>query len=77
LLGGTIRGGVDGANVGVVGFLLCVCFELDDLALAAKWSSQATCSATNMSKPPRLNLDLTLVAERFVVHVGGEVRGGT
>jgi len=71
------EGGVDGADAGVVGFLLCVSFELDALALAAKWSSQATCSATNVSKPPRPNLDLTLVVERFVMHVGGEVRGGT
>jgi len=54
-----------------------VCFELDVLALVVKWSSQATYPATNTSKPPRPNLGPTLVAERSVVHVGGEVKGGT
>lgn len=35
--GGMIRGAVDGADVRVVGFLLCVCFELDVLTLAIEW----------------------------------------
>jgi len=77
LLGGTIRGGVDGVDARVVGFLLCVCFELDNLALAAEWSSRATCLTAIASKPLRPNLDPMLVAERFAVHVGGEVRRGT
>jgi uncharacterized membrane protein YjjB (DUF3815 family) len=34
---------VDGADVGVVSFLLCVSFELDALALTVEWSSWAIC----------------------------------
>jgi hypothetical protein len=30
------KGGVDGADAGVVDFFFCMCFELDDLALADK-----------------------------------------
>ncbi len=77
LLGGAIRRGVDGADAGVVGFFLCVCFELDALALAVEWSFWATCPATIASKPLKLNLGPTLVAERSVVRVGGEVKGCT
>ncbi len=43
---------MDGADAGVVGFLLCVCFELDVLALAAEWFSSATCPVAIASKPP-------------------------
>ncbi len=75
LLGGAIRGGVDGADVGIVGFFLCVCFELDALALMAEWSSWATYLVAIASKPPRPNLGPTLIAERSVMHVGGQVRG--
>jgi hypothetical protein len=64
LPGGRIRGGVDGADATVVGFLLCMCFELNVLALAAKWSFQATRPATIASKPPRPNPSLMLIAER-------------
>ncbi len=55
------EGGGDGANARVVGFFLCVCFKLDALALAAEWSSRATCPTAITSKPPKLNLDPTLV----------------
>jgi hypothetical protein len=74
---GAIRGGVDGADAGVVGFLLCVHFELDVLVLATKWSSWATYPITIASKPSRLNPSLTLVAERSTVRVGKEVKGST
>jgi hypothetical protein len=77
LLGGAIRKGVDGVNVGVVGFLVCMCFELDALALAAKWFSWATCLVAIVSKPPRPNLNPTLIAERSIVCVGKEVSGST
>jgi hypothetical protein len=76
LLGGAIRGGVDGTDAGVV-FFLCVCFELDALALMVEWSSWATYLAAIASKPPRPNLGLTLIAERSTMRVGGQVRGGT
>ncbi len=68
---------VDGVDVGVVGFFFCVCFELDILALTIEWSSWDTCPAIIVSKPPRPNLSQTLIVERFVMHVGGEVRGST
>ncbi len=68
---------MDGANVGVVGFLLYMCFEFDALALATKWSSWATCPAMIASKPPRPNLSPMLIAKRYVMCVGGEVREGT
>jgi hypothetical protein len=61
---------VDGADVGGVGFLFCVCFELDALALAIEWSSRATYLATIASKPPRSNPGPTLVVERSAVRVG-------
>ncbi len=77
LLGGVIRRGVDGADVRVVGFLLCVCFELDALALAVERSSRATCPTAIACKPSRPNPSPMLVAERSIVRVGGEVRGGT
>ncbi len=77
LLEGMIRGGVDGADARVVGFFLCMCFELDALTLTAKWSCWATYPATITSKPRRPNLAPTLIAERFTMCVGGEVRGGT
>ncbi len=77
MLGGVIRRGVDGADAGVVGFLLCECFKFDALALTAEWSSRATCLAVIVCKPPRPNPDLMLRAERFVVHMGGEVKGRT
>ncbi len=67
---------MDGVDAGVVGFLLCVCFGLDALALAAKWSSWATCLAMITSKPPRPNPGPTLVVERSTVRVGVEVKGG-
>jgi hypothetical protein len=71
------EGGVDKVNVGVVSFLLCMCFELDALTLVAEWFFRATCRAVIASKPPRPNLGPTLIVERFIMHVGGEVRGGT
>ncbi len=69
--GGAIEGEVDGANVRVVGFLLCVCFELGALALVAKWSSWATYLVAIASKPPRPNPGPMLEHERSVV-VWGE-----
>ncbi len=75
LPGGAIRGGVDGADAGIIGFFLYVCFELDVLALAIEWSSWATCPIAIASKPLRPNPDPTLVAERSAMRVGGEVRG--
>jgi hypothetical protein len=77
LLGGAIRGGVDGTDAGVVVFFLCMCFELDALALMVEWSSWATYLAAIASKPPRPNLGLTLIVERSTMRVGGQVRGGT
>lgn len=68
---------VDGADAGIVGFLLCVCFELDTLALAAKWSSWATCRAAIVSKSTRPNPGPTLEVERYVVRMGSNVRGST
>jgi hypothetical protein len=62
---------VDGADVGVVGFLHCMCFELNALALATDWSFQATYPATITSKPPKPNPSPMLVAERSIMH-GGE-----
>ncbi len=75
--GGAIRGGVEGANAGVVGFFLCMCFNIDVLALMVELSSWATCLVAIASKPPRLNLGPTLIAKRSTMCVGGEVRGGT
>jgi len=72
-----LEGGVDGADAGVVSFLLCMCFELDALALAVGWSSRATCPVANTSKPPIPNFRPILIVERSVMRVGGEVRGGT
>ncbi len=68
---------MDGADAGVVSFLLCMCFELDALALAVEWSSWATCPVANASKPPILNLRSMFIVERSVMRVGGEVRGET
>jgi hypothetical protein len=68
---------VDGADARVVNFLLCMCFELDALALAVEWSSRATYPVANVSKPPIPNLRLMLIVERSAMRVGGEVRGGT
>jgi hypothetical protein len=51
LPGGAIRSGVDGIDAEVVGFLLCVCFEVDALTLAVEWSFRATCPTTIVSKP--------------------------
>ncbi len=76
LLVGAIRGGVDGADAGVVGCLLCVSFELDALALAAEWS-WATCPVVIASTSPRPNHGPMIIAERSAMHVGEEVRGGT
>jgi hypothetical protein len=77
LLEGAIRGGVDEANARVVAFFLCLCFELDTLALTAQWSSWATCPTAIASKPLRPNLGLTFITKRSVMCVGGQVRGGT
>ncbi len=68
---------MDGADVGVVGFFLCVSFKLDALALTAKWSSWATCPIVIVSKSPRPNPGPTLITERSAMRVGGKVRGGT
>jgi hypothetical protein len=73
---GAIRGGVDGADVGVVSCLLCVSFELDALALAAEWS-WATCPVAIASTSPKPNPGPMLIAEKSTMHVGEEVRGGT
>jgi hypothetical protein len=54
-----------------------VCFELDALALATKWSFRATYPAMITSKPLKPNLGPTFVVERFVVCVGIEVKGST
>jgi len=72
-----VRGGVDGADVGVVNVLLCMSFELDALVLTAEWSSWATCPVAIASKSPKPNPGPTLVAERSAMRVGEEVRGGT
>jgi hypothetical protein len=66
-----------GGDAIVVGFLLCVCFELDALALVTEWFFWATYPAAIVSKPSRPNPDPTLVARRFPVCVGGEVKGNT
>jgi hypothetical protein len=66
---------VDGADVRVVGFFLCMFFELDALALEAKWSSWATCLATIASKPSRPKPSPMLVAERFAMRVGRRGEG--
>ncbi len=68
---------MDGANGGVVSFLLCVNFELDALALTVEWSSWATCHVAIASKSPKLNPGPTLIAKGCVMRVGEEVRGGT
>jgi hypothetical protein len=67
-----LEGAVDEANVGVVGFFLCVCLELAVLTLVAEWSSWATCPTVIASKPLRPNPGSTFVVEKFVMHVGGE-----
>ncbi len=77
MLGSAIRRGVDGVDAGVVSFLLCMCFELDALALVVKWSSGATCPAVIVSKPLRPNPGPMLQAERSIMRVGREVKGGT
>jgi hypothetical protein len=68
---------VDGADARIVSFLFCVCFKLDALALVVEWSFWVTYPAVITSKPPRPNLGPTLVAKRFAMCVGGEVRAGT
>ncbi len=73
---GAIRGGVDGADAGVVSCLLCMSFELDALALAVEWS-WATYPIAITSTSPRPNPGPMLIAERSAMHVGEEVRGGT
>jgi hypothetical protein len=75
--GGAIKRGVDGVDVGVVSFLLCVSFELDALALTTKWFFWATCHVAIASKSPRPNLGPTLIVEGFAMHVGEDMRGGT
>jgi hypothetical protein len=52
-------------------------FELDVLSLTAEWFSWATCPTAIASKSLRPNPRPMLIAKRFAMHVGGEVRGGT
>ncbi len=65
LLGGVIRGGVDGVDTRAVSFLLCACFELGALALVAKWSSRSTCLVAIASKPPKPKPSFTFVNKAF------------
>jgi hypothetical protein len=54
LPGGVSSVGVDGVSTREANFLLYTFFVLGALALAAKWSSQATCLVVIASKPPNL-----------------------
>ncbi len=65
---------MDGADAGVVSFIFCVSFELDALVLMAEWPSWATCPFAIASKSPKPNPGPTLIAERFAMRVGEEMR---